>query len=244
MISFVKKIFKKNTSVADEYDKEAFSRFGEDNRLVLLEHFSQEKKEHDLRSFHDESDALIYSLASLIMCIGTLVIPQSFDVPKVLFLFTAIFALYFSIISLLRTGTFKTCAMIFSFPFAMILTTALVTYGANIDDINNGLSLIALGLSLTYIVPQKRKERRQLKINKLKNDMLLDQDQTIRAQEANITVLSNHLKKLEERIDNIISKQNEEMLEELEAMEREIEKLIESTESSELSEVNHKKDDA
>lgn len=234
MLSFIKNIFRKNkksTFVADEYDEEAFSRFEESDRLLLLEHFSEEKKEYDLRSFHDESDALIYSLASLIMCIGALVIPQSFDVPKVLFLFTAIFALYFSVISLFRTGTFKTCAMIFSFPFAMIITTALVTYGANIDDINNGLSLIALGLSLTYIVPQKRKERYQLKINKLKNDMLLEQDETIRKQEESIKSLTLYLEKVEGRLDGIISKESNKISKQIYALEREIEELSETNNS-------------
>lgn len=234
MLSFVKKVFRKNkksTFVDDEYDKKAFSRFGENDRLLLLEHFSKEKKEYDLRSFHDESDALIYSLASLVMCIGVLVIPQSFDVPKVLFLFTAIFALYFSIVSLLKTGTFKTCAMIFSFPFAMIVITALVTYGANIDDINNGLSLIALGLSLTYIVPQKRKERSQLKINKLKNDMLLDQDETIRKQEESIKSLTLHLEKLEGRLDGIISKESDKISKQIYTLEHEIEELSKTNNS-------------
>lgn len=224
MLSFVKNIFrrnKKSTSVVDEYDKEAFSKFEEKERLLLLGHFSKVKKEYDLRSLHDESDALIYSLASFVFTIGLLVIPKSFEVPNALFLFTAIFALYFSLVSLLKTGTFKINAMIFSFPFALVATTALTTYGANIDDINNGLSLIALGISLMLIAPQKRKERNQLQLNKLKNDMLLEQDETNRKQEKIIESLQKSLNKFNEIFD-----QKDGMVEEMDALKNDIEVLL------------------
>jgi len=55
VFNFVKNIFRKNkenTPVASEYDKEAFLRFGEKERSFLLKHFSEMKKEHDLRSMN------------------------------------------------------------------------------------------------------------------------------------------------------------------------------------------------
>jgi len=228
VLSFVKNIFRKNKKstpvvdeIVDEYDKEAFSRFEEKERLALLKHFSKVKKEYDLRTLHDESDALIYSLASLVFTIGLLVIPKSFEVPKELFLFTAIFALYFSLVSLLKTGPFKINAIVSSFPVALVCTTALTTYGANIDAINNGLSLIALGVSLTLIAPQKRKERNQLQLDKLKNDMLLGQDETIRNQEKIIKSLQKSVDKFDE-----VFSQKDIMGEEMDALKNDIETLL------------------
>lgn len=219
MFNFIKKViknFKKDEdSISDisEFDAEAFSRMEKEDRIIFLTHFSKEKKEYDLRSFHDESDALITSLASFVLSLGGLVISNVFEIPSMLFLATAVFASYFSVVSLFKTGSFKTGFMVLIFPFTMIATTALIQYDADINDINNGLSLIALGVSLMIISPQKRKERRQLKINKLKNDMLLNQDEMIREREKQIKELKDSNEKLQQNLDkaNVVLREIESM---------------------------------
>lgn len=188
-----KKKYYEDKDVLSEFEKGTFETTSEENRITLLSMIKKQKSDYNLRSFHDESDSLIISLASFVFAVGASVTVNEFPVPNSLFLGTAVFALYFSLASLLKTGRIKTGLMTTIFPITSIIVVALLKFNADINAINNGLSLIALSLSLWIIPNQKSKDRSELKINKLKNDLLLKQDQIIREQEKTIKDLKENL---------------------------------------------------
>lgn len=232
MFESIKKRFtkKKNENNEDdilsEYEEGTLSRFGEKSQKSILRGFKREKTESELRISHDESDALITSLASTVGSFGFLVAFSSFSIPNPLFLATAVFALYFSIVSLFKTGNFKTNSMIATFPLTSIIVFTLINFHVDINNINNGLSLMALSVSLMIIPYQKGKERSQLKIAILKNDIILEQDQTIRKQEKIIATLEKSIDDLNKALV-----QTEEVSKEIDALKDELKTLTDKYDS-------------
>lgn len=141
---------------------------------AMAEIFEEEEKEYNLSRLHDQSDSLISSLGYSILLFGVLVVMDRFFIPNPLFLATAVFALYFSLTSMMKPSFYKTIAMSLTFPLTAFLVLKLMDYHVDINTINNGLSLIALSISLIIIPRQKIKQRSRSKVNKLKNDIIKD----------------------------------------------------------------------
>lgn len=231
MFEFIKKRFmkKKNANdkdILDEYPEGTLSRYGEESQRSLLSAFKKESTEYELRTFHDESDALITSLASTVGSFGYLVAFSSFSIPNALFLATAVFALYFSVISLFKTGNLKTYFMIATFPLTSMIVYAIIYFDLNVNNINNGLSLLALSVSLMIIPYQKSKERSKMKISKLKNEMILEQDEGIRKRDEIIKALEKSIEDLNKALV-----QTEEVSKEIDLLKDELKTITDKYDS-------------
>lgn len=219
MFNAIKKIFKKNkenVDIIDEFDSEVFSDLGESNRKLLLQDIIKNREENKLKSLHDDSDSLIVSLSFFVAVLGFFIMSNFFEIPSSLFLGTAVFALYFSVVSLFRTGDFKTICTMITFPLTGFVSFLFIKYSNDINDINNGLSLIALSVSLMIIPFQKRIQRNRSELNKVKDDLLIYREKEIKEQEKEI-------KNLKEIIGNY--KRIENLTNDLDGIEKEIEKL-------------------
>lgn len=212
-----KKEIIENSSVEDSGTVEENPKSVEGTKLFDLEDvFEEEEKEYNLLRLHDESDSLITSLGYSILLFGLLVVMDRFVIPNPLFLATAVFALYFSLTSMMKPSFYKTVAMSLTFPLTAFLVMQLMDYHLDINTINNGLSLIALSISLIIIPRQKIKQRSRAKINKLKNDVIRDltdaverQDKIINSQQKTIDEyknISTEVKSLKVEFENEIEK--------------------------------------
>ncbi len=184
---------KNEKDILSEFEEGALNQFREGDRKSLLSLIKNEQEEYRIGSFHDESDALIISLAGFVLAIGASVTVSEFPVPDPLFLGTAVFALYFSLVSLLKTGKLKTTLTLVIFPVTSLFVIRLINLHVDINTVNNGLSLIALSVTLWVIPGQKKKYRSQLKKNRYKNNVILKQDKIIREQDKTMAMLREQL---------------------------------------------------
>lgn len=185
------KLFKnKKSTIIDKSDPKQVA----DYRRTLIK---KEKNDYKNYLLLDESDLLIFSLGGLVWIFGmTTVFSNDSLVPNVFFLATAVFALHFSLTSILKPSFFKILITMMTFPNVSALCFWILLKDFDLNRINNGLSLVALSISLTLIPFQKKKNRQEAKNNKVKNDIIENLHEKIDEKDALILKMKEELNSL------------------------------------------------
>ena len=160
-----------------------------------------------------ETDFFIFSLGIALIMFSSLLLSGKVIIPDPLFLGAAIFTIYFSIISgFLRKGFFKTIAISTIFPATLFLTLYILeNVDHSISEINNALSLLALGISLLIMPRQKsweelsfEKSKYTTRLLKRSLTLLKQKDDALKASERNLMLLRKELDQVKKEHDSIL----------------------------------------
>lgn len=133
----------------------------------------------------DESDSLVMSLGISILFFSILVTFGWFNIPDPLFLATAVFALYFSLAMSYKNSIIKTIFLTLTFPITTYSVFIIQELTTDLNRINNGLSLLALSLSLLFMPIKKLEEKTSKKISASNEKLIEKQDVYISTLELN-----------------------------------------------------------
>ena len=113
----------------------------------------------------DESDSLILSLGFFLMFFSWYVIggsfrdPGSFVIPDFILLPITIFSLYFLLVMQQKRGSIKSILLVFTFTIVVVISMILYSLNPNMDELNNGLSLLALSFTLIFMPVDKEEKK-------------------------------------------------------------------------------------
>lgn len=196
---FLKFIKNKRIKTIDKSDHKQLA----DYRRSLIK---KEKKEYENYLLLDESDLLIFSLGGSIWMFGiTTIFSNDSTIPNVFFLATALFTLHFSLTSILRPSFYKSLLTMMTFPNITVLCAWILLKDFDLNRINNGLSLVALSISLTLIPLQKKKTQKEARNNKVKNEIIEDLHEKVDEQEALIIKMTEELNRLKSPVGSGLS---------------------------------------
>lgn len=170
-------------------------------------------KKNDKNAHIDESDALIGSIATLLLIFGVGTFLNSFYsgffakylvIPDLVFFGISIFSLYFLIVMKLERGSRKSSLLMCTFPFIASLIFLFHILKLDLSEANNGLSLIALSLTLLFMPMDKFEEEHQIKMKEIEKNYYAKKE---KAKDEFIESLEAHNKELLEVIGDLSAKQ-------------------------------------
>lgn len=185
-----------------------------------------------------EIDTFVISLGVIAVVSGIAVSFDYFKIPDYIFFCLALFAFFLAGVSLMQPGYKKNIVLFLSIFLPFIISLFLKNQSWSFNSLNNGLSLIALSLSI-ILLPSARikREDEQREIEGLESQIEERDDRIVRIE----TERDKHINRIENERDNRISRIEKERDDRISRIEKEREEEIARIEDKNKKLVNNLK---
>lgn len=187
--------------------------------LELVDSLFAYFKKNDKNAHIDESDSLIFSLGLFLLFFGLVSFGSSLyefkfskyiEVPNTILLGISIFSLYFLLVMKLEKGSRKSVLIILTFPLVTLISLFFYEVKADLDQANNGLSLIALSLTLLFMPLDKLGEKSEERRKELREQFFSERED---ARYALIEELTEENGELHDTINGLLDRNHESVVE-------------------------------
>jgi len=189
---------------------------------------------------YNETDTFVMSFGFVLILCSIFLIFKTFELSPNIFFGLATFALYLGIVSLIKPGNLKKVLSGFSLPFSFLITLYFQSTGADLNNWNNALSLLALSLSIMLLPSSRIKnQQEEEKIEVLKGSILKKNEQIVRIEQE----IDQRIERVENERDQRIQrveKEKEQHIATLKSETKQYIKDIKEEHSQKILELNKK----